>query len=110
LSGPTCSHYPTRRTHPPPARELSLATETLTATLNGIATARDVGLIAQTDINQYKPAIDGALAVRAQAEKDLRAGNVTNSQSAVSQIQALLIQLEPLLVKIADKKATTQPH
>ncbi len=92
-----------------PAQTLILGTDTLTATLNAVADARDLGLITQADVDQYKPVIDGILAVRAQAEKDLRAGNVTDAESYMKQYQAALDKLAPLLAKIAVKKlATTQ--
>lgn len=94
-----------------PAQTLILGTDTLTATLNGIADARDLGLITQADVNQYKPVIDAVIAVRNQAERDLRAGNVTDAESYLKQYQAGLDKLGPLLAKIAAKKqATTQPH
>jgi len=112
LSGCPVQHSPT--TQPvtyTPAQTLILGTDTLTATLNGIADARDLGLVTQTEVNSYKPVIDALIAVRNQAEKDLRAGNVTDAQSYLNQYQAGLNQLAPLLAKIAAKKqATTQPH
>jgi PBP1b-binding outer membrane lipoprotein LpoB len=94
-----------------PAQTLILGTDTLTVTLNGIANARDLGLITQAEVNSYKPAVDALIAVRNQAEKDLRAGNVTDAESYLKQYQAGLNQLGPLLAEIAAKKASaTQPH
>lgn len=109
---PGCPVQQTPTTQPvtvTPARLLSATTESLTATLNTLATARDLGLVTQAELNTYKPAIDAAYAARNAAERDIRAGNVTNVQGQLDQVQAALVQLQPLLAKAAAKKAATQP-
>lgn len=92
-----------------PARTLSLSTETITAAMNTVSTARDDGLLTQADIDPYEPVVDTAIALRNTAEKDLRAGNVSNVQSEINQIDAVLAQLQPLLSKVAAKQAAKKP-
>jgi hypothetical protein len=85
---------------PTAAQQLSLYTETITEGLTSIANARDVGLIPQATIDAYKPAVDGVIAQRNVAERDLRSGNVTNAQSDVNQLEAALGKIAPLLTQI----------
>jgi hypothetical protein len=80
-----------------PVRLLSAYTESLTAALNSAATARDLGLVSQAELDKYRPAVDAAYAARNAAERDIRAGNVTNLQGDLNQVQAALTRLRPLL-------------
>jgi hypothetical protein len=109
LTGCPVQHPPT--TQPvtvTPARLLAVTTESLTASLNTLATARDLGLLTQDELNTYRPVVDAAIAARNAAERDIRAGNVSNVQGALDQVQAALIQLEPLIAKAAKKQPTTR--
>lgn len=86
-----------------PAQVLSASTQTLAAALNTASTARDLGIITQADMNAAKSAVDAAYSARNTAERDLRAGNVSNLQSDLNQVQSALVQLEPLLAKAGKK-------
>jgi hypothetical protein len=99
----------TQPSAPDSTQQLTIATDTAAFTLDGVAKARDAGLVTQAEIDNFKPYIDALIAARARAETQLRAGNTDGFTAAVSDIQAAYVQLEPLMSQISRGRPATKP-
>jgi hypothetical protein len=80
-----------------PGQRLIRANDSVTALYQGVATARDAGLIKQADIDKYaavRKAIDDALDGAGRA---YRAGNIPAMDSAIAIVAKSLQDLQPLL-------------
>lgn len=87
-----------------PTKRLIVATEAVNFSLATIVNARDAGLITQAEVNTAKPYIDAVLAAKATAKKQLADTNTPAYQQAIADVEAALVQLQPLLNKIATAK------
>lgn len=102
-----CQPVPTPTTQPAapvtitPAKQLTIELALGTLGINGLANARDTGLITQAELNLNKPYIDAFRAAKNAAEADINAGNTSNFTDDLNQLNAAYLQLIPLLQKSA---------
>jgi hypothetical protein len=94
----------TQPSAPDARQKLTAVTESATFILNGIADARDAGLIKQADIDKYKAIVDAFVAAKNKANQQLKSTDTSGDQAALEQVNAALAELQPLLQTINTKK------
>lgn len=101
-------------TNPPTTQQaiqaIALQGETFAVAANAVATARDLGLATQAEIDSAKPLVDAYLSARSAAETQARAGaDVTTLNALAAQANAAWVKAAPFFLAIEARKATTQP-